>query len=246
MLLVPEGDASRRRHAHSECVAAARRRRASPRPTNGARRSPRRRRPAGGDADATDRLAAAPASERRFRGLAGFPPVTEPASRNGGGDPGRPERPPRLKQIGVGTADQFIERVACVHVGETEGDRTVLTEATSSSARWRTPVASLVRREATPSERGGHVVPVGVRGFEPRASCPPDKRANQAAPHPEVRSHRIRASSPGWGRPARAGRLTAAALGCGEETRPAGPPRPQAITPRPRPAFIDCDGGWRD
>ena len=25
---------------------------------------------------------------------------------------------------------------------------------------------------------------VGVRGFEPRASCPPDKRANQAAPHP--------------------------------------------------------------
>ena len=27
---------------------------------------------------------------------------------------------------------------------------------------------------------------IGVRGFEPRASCPPDKRANQAAPHPGV------------------------------------------------------------
>jgi hypothetical protein len=25
---------------------------------------------------------------------------------------------------------------------------------------------------------------VGVPGFEPGTSCPPDKRANQAAPHP--------------------------------------------------------------
>ena len=32
---------------------------------------------------------------------------------------------------------------------------------------------------------GQQGLPVGVRGFEPRASCPPDKRANQAAPHPE-------------------------------------------------------------
>ena len=29
-------------------------------------------------------------------------------------------------------------------------------------------------------------VSVGVPGFEPGTSCPPDKRANQAAPHPEV------------------------------------------------------------
>jgi hypothetical protein len=29
------------------------------------------------------------------------------------------------------------------------------------------------------------LIPVGAPGFEPGTSCPPDKRANQAAPRPE-------------------------------------------------------------
>jgi hypothetical protein len=30
---------------------------------------------------------------------------------------------------------------------------------------------------------------VGLAGFEPTTSCPPDKRANQAAPQPDGVSH---------------------------------------------------------
>ena len=51
----------------------------------------------------------------------------------------------------------------------------------------RRPATRTVARDPQGAE-----ISVGVRGFEPRASCPPDKRANQAAPHPESRLDRTR------------------------------------------------------
>ena len=61
-------------------------------------------------------------------------------------------------------------------------------------------------------------IPVGVPGFEPGTSCPPDKRANQAAPHPVYTST---LSPPGVsGRPSESGGLLGgiasdASAGCG-------------------------------
>src|SRR6266576_3631896 len=64
--------------------------------------------------------------------------------------------------------------------------------------------------------------PVGVPGFEPGTSCPPDKRANQAAPHPVSTST---LSPPGFsGRPSESGGLLGgiasdAAAGCATPRR---------------------------
>src|SRR6266516_1176445 len=65
--------------------------------------------------------------------------------------------------------------------------------------------------------QNGAFLSIGVPGFEPGTSCPPDKRANQAAPHPVSTST---LSPPGVsGRPSASGGLLGgiasdAAAGC--------------------------------
>ena len=72
-------------------------------------------------------------------------------------------------------------------------DGTWLTDIRVSAPNWK-PGDRIPRgRDALEVVRVRHdsvfdpqiwLVSIGVPGFEPGTSCPPDKRANQAAPHP--------------------------------------------------------------
>jgi hypothetical protein len=71
------------------------------------------------------------------------------------------------------------------------------------------------------------VIPVGAPGFEPGTSCPPDKRANQAAPRP--------VGDKSNGRPSRPRDLSA-----GIASDASGPPDKRANQAAPRPATSCC------